>query len=240
MTTLCLDFGNTRQKAVIFVNEELVKEFDLTENTEAQLESTLNTYQPDISILSSVIHHNEAIESLLIQRTTFHKVSSSTKLNFTIGVNKPNTIGADRLALMAAAAHYFNRSNTLVVSMGTCITYNFINQFGEFLGGAISPGMNLRFKAMHDFTDQLPLVKFEPNIPLIGYNTPTNLQSGVIFGILNEIEGFIEKYDQKYSNFNVVLTGGHSPYFASQLKSGIFADANFLFKGLKVLSEINH
>lgn len=240
MSTLCLDFGNTRQKGVIFQNNEIIKEFDFIENTESQIEFILNTYKPRFSILSSVIHHQEAIATLLIEKTSFHKLSSSTLLNFTIAVNKPDTIGADRLALMAAAAHYFKGKNTLVISMGTCITYNFINQNGEFLGGAISPGMDLRFKSMHEFTDQLPLVKFEWNIPLIGYNTPTNLQSGVIFGILNEIEGFIEKYDQKYRNFNVVLTGGQSPYFASQLKKGIFADANFLFKGLKVLSEINH
>jgi type III pantothenate kinase len=124
--------------------------------------------------------------------------------------------------------------------LGSCITYNFINQYQQFLGGAISPGLDMRFKSMHDYTAKLPLVSADWNFPLIGYDTKTNLQSGVIVGIINEIEGFIEKYGEKYGNFNVVLTGGNSTYFASQLKYKIFADQHFLFKGLYALSEINN
>jgi type III pantothenate kinase len=149
-------------------------------------------------------------------------------------------VGADRLALMAAAVHYFPGKNNLVIGLGSCITYNFINQYHQFLGGSISPGMDMRFKSMNDFTAKLPLVAADWNFPLIGYDTKTNLQSGVIVGIINEIEGFIEKYDQKFGNFNVVLTGGNSAYFASQLKYRIFADHNFLFKGLYALSETNN
>jgi type III pantothenate kinase len=100
--------------------------------------------------------------------------------------------------------------------------------------------MDMRFRCMHEYTAKLPLVQADWNYPLIGYDTKTNLQSGVITGIASEIDGFIEKYDQKYGNFNVVLTGGNSAYFASQLKNRIFADYNFLFKGLYALSEINN
>jgi type III pantothenate kinase len=100
--------------------------------------------------------------------------------------------------------------------------------------------MDMRFKSMHEYTAKLPLVEQTWNIPLIGYDTKTNLQSGVIIGISNEINGFIEKYNEKFGNFNVVLTGGNSVYFASQLKNKIFADVNFLFKGLYALSELNN
>jgi type III pantothenate kinase len=240
MTTICFDFGNTRLKAAVFNNDELVEEIALQNDNTDTIEQILFRHKPAKSILSSVVKHNEAIEKLLQEHTVFHKISHLTKINFTTPVGKPETIGADRLALMSAAAHFFPGKNNLVIGMGSCITYNFINQYHQFLGGSISPGMDMRFKSMHDFTALLPLVAEDWNFPLIGYDTKTNLQSGVIIGIANEIEGFIRKYEEKYGNFNVVLTGGNSTYFASQLKYRIFADQHFLFKGLYALSEINN
>ena len=127
-----------------------------------------------------------------------------------------------------------------MIGLGSCITYNFINQDKQFLGGAISPGMEMRFKAMHAHTALLPLVQKDLNFPVIGYDTKTNLQSGVIAGITFEIGGFIDFYNSKYGNFNVVLTGGDAGYFARQLKNKIFADLNFLFKGLYALSQTNN
>ncbi len=204
------------------------------------LERLLTIHQPTKTILASVVHHNPAIEKLLDERSRFHKLSHLTKANFTTAVGKPETIGADRLALSAAAVHFYPGKNNLVIGLGTCITYNFINQNNEFLGGSISPGLEMRFKAMQVFTAKLPVVHAEWNYPLIGYDTKTNMQSGVIAGITFEIDGFIDAYSSKYGNFNVVLTGGNSSYFAGQLKKKIFADHNFLFKGLYALSELNN
>ena len=240
MITICFDFGNTRMKAAVFNKDELTETVYLADDKEETMLQLLKQYKPQKSILSSVINHNPAIEFLLAAQTQFHKLSHLTEINFTIPVGKPETVGADRLALMAAAVHFFPGKNNLIIGLGSCITYNFINQYHQFLGGSISPGMDMRFKSMNDFTAKLPLVTADWNFPLIGYDTKTNLQSGVIVGIISEIEGFIEKYEQKYSNFNVVLTGGNSRYFASQLKYRIFADHNFLFKGLYALSETNN
>ena len=240
MITICFDFGNTRMKAAVFNMDELTETVYLADDKEETMLQLLQQYQPQKSILSSVINHNPAIETLLAAHTQFHKLSHLTTINFTIPVGKPETVGADRLALMAAAVHFYPGKNNLVIGLGSCITYNFINQYHQFLGGSISPGMDMRFKSMNDFTAKLPLVTADWNFPLIGYDTKTNLQSGVIVGIISEIEGFIEKYEQKYGNFNVVLTGGNSRYFASQLKYRIFADHNFLFKGLYALSETNN
>ncbi len=240
MTTLCFDFGNTRLKAAIFKNEIFSEELFLSDDNPETIHALLEQYQPQKTILSSVIHHNEAIEKLLGEKSIFHKLSSATKLNFTTPVGKPETIGADRLALIAAAVHFYPQKNNLIIGLGSCITYNFVNQYHQFLGGSISPGMDMRFKSMHDFTAKLPLVQADWNFPLVGYDTKTNLQSGVINGMACEIDGIIEKYSNKYSNFNVVLTGGNSAYFASQLKNKIFADSNFLFKGLYALSELNN
>ena len=238
--TVCLDFGNTRLKAGIFSNDHFEGELVLTDDSEASIASLLQQFQPHKVVLSSVINHRTGLETQLAAGRAFHMLSHLTQINFTTPVGKPETIGADRLALMAAAAHFYPKQNNLVIALGSCITYNFINQYHQFLGGAISPGMDMRFKSMHDYTAKLPLVSADWNFPLIGYDTKTNLQSGVIVGIINEIEGFIEKYGEKYGNFNVVLTGGNSTYFASQLKYKIFADQHFLFKGLYALSEINN
>lgn len=240
MTTLCFDFGNTRLKAAFFREDVMAEEIYLPDDQTPTIESILQQFRPDKTILSSVINHAANVEEILAASSRFHKLSIHTKLNFTSPVGKPETIGADRLALMAAAVHFFPGKNNLIIGLGSCITYNFVNQYAQFLGGGISPGMDMRFKSMHDYTAKLPLVQADWNFPQIGYDTKTNLQSGVIMGMVCEIDGIIEKYSNKYGNFNVVLTGGNSAYFASQLKNRIFADANFLFKGLYALSELNN
>ena len=238
--TLCLDFGNTRLKAAIFANDIFEQELTLPNDSDDTIHQLLAEHRPQKSILSSVIRHNAGIEKILAETTSFHKLSHLTKINFTTPVGKPESIGADRLALVAAAVHFFAGKNNLVIALGSCITYNFINQQHQFLGGSISPGMEMRFKAMHEHTALLPLVNKDWNFPVIGYDTKTNLQSGVIAGIAYEIRGFIDYYSSKYGNFNVVLTGGDSAYFAGQLKNKIFADLNFLYKGLYALSETNN
>ena len=240
MKTICFDFGNTRLKAGVFEGDEFSEEIILPNDELKTLGALLEVQQPDRTILSSVIDHNRAIEDLLAERTHFHLLSHHTRVNFTTPVGKPESIGADRLALSAAAVHFFPGKNNLVIGMGSCITYNFINQYHEFIGGSISPGMDMRFRAMQAFTAKLPLVETDWNFPLLGYDTKTNMQSGVIAGISYEIAGFIESYASRYDNFNAVLTGGNTPYFARQLKKKIFADPNFLYKGLYALSETNY
>ncbi|MGE5518887.1 MAG: type III pantothenate kinase [Candidatus Dadabacteria bacterium] len=240
MTTLCLDFGNTRLKAAVFENDNIKDVHVLSEDPTEHLKQIIDTYKPGHSILSSVVHHPVEIEELLEATTSFHKLSNTSKLPFTIPVGKPESVGADRLAICAASVYLFPGRNNLAIGMGSCITFNFINQQHEFLGGAISPGMEMRFRAMHDYTAMLPLVKADWNVPLIGYDTRTNLQTGVVMGIANEIDGFIERYSEKYGNFNVLLTGGDIPFFEPHLKNKIFADPHLIFKGLYAISQINH
>ena len=239
-TTICFDFGNTRLKYAVFKGNiqqtTAVLENDLNET----VEGVLNIYQPSHSILSSVIKHNEGIETLLAARTQFHKLSHHTRLPFTTPVGKPETIGADRLALCAAAVELFPEKNNLVIALGTCITYNFINKYHEFTGGGISPGMDMRFKSLHTFTALLPVIKEDWNFPLIGYDTRTNILSGVILGMAKEIDGFIDAYSARYDNFNVLLTGGNCAYFVPHLKNQIFADPDLLFKGLYAISDCNN
>src|SRR5215213_659714 len=237
--TLCLDFGNTRLKAAIFFDEELQETFVLNSDGADDLAFILKKYQPSNSILSSVIDHTDKIEELLAAHTQFHKLSNQSKLPFTIAVPKPETMGTDRLAIAASAVHLFPHKNNLAIGLGSCITYNFINSFNQFFGGSISPGMEMRFKAMNYYTAKLPLVKANWNIPLIGYDTATNLQTGVILGMAREIDGIIEEYEKKFGNFNVLLTGGDIAYFEPHFKKKIFAHPDLIFKGLYAISNVN-
>ncbi len=238
--SLCLDFGNTRQKVGVFKGRDFLKEINLPDTSLISIEDLLNEWNPEKIILSSVINHDPAIETYLAAKSKFHRLNHTSQLPLTTPVGKPETIGADRLALVAAAVDLFPHSHNLVIGLGTCITYNFINNQHEFLGGSISPGMNMRFRAMHEQTALLPYIKAETQFPLIGYDTKTNLLSGVIWGMSKEIDGIIDEYALKYSNFNVLLTGGDMPFFVPHLKNRIFADPNLIFKGLYAISEFNN
>ena len=238
--TLCFDFGNTRLKAAIFDGDQVKTSVTLKDDSIESIRQLITEYNPQKSILSSVINHNRDIESLLAEKTNFHLLNHSSKLAFTTPVGKPETIGADRLALAAAAVHFYPQMHNLVIGLGTCITYNFINKYHEFLGGGISPGLEIRLKSLNYYTAKLPLVKADGNVPLIGHDTASNILSGVILGIVYELSGFIDEYARKFDNFNVLLTGGDMLYLASHFKNKIFADSELIFKGLYAISEVNN
>ena len=230
--SLCFDLGNSRLKCAVFndtVLEDVVVMEDISINT---IHHLLQAYRPTHSILSSVIMHTEELEATLSQNTVFHKLSHDSKLSFSTPVGKPETIGADRLAICNAAVSQYPEQHILVIVLGTCITYNYVNSQHHFLGGAISPGMTMRFKAMNQHTALLPEVKPDKIVPLIGYDTRTNLLSGVILGIAKELEGFIAEYKLKYSNLKVILTGGDVQWILSQLNMTVETDEQLLFKGL--------
>lgn len=237
--TLCFDFGNTRLKCGVFEDDSISEVIVLENDRPETLLQLIEKFHPQRTILASVIDPSVEGETLLASHSTFHKVSHLSKLPFTASVVQPETIGADRVALAAAAAHFYPSVNNLIIGMGSCITYNFINKYKQYLGGAISPGMEMRFTSLKTFTAKLPLVHPDWNFPLVGYDTRTNILSGVMLGMAKEIDGVIEEYQKRYSNFNVLLTGGDAPYFAAHLKSKIFADPDLIFKGLYAISEYN-
>lgn len=238
--TLCFDFGNTRLKCAVFDGRELLEVIVLENDETSTIQAILEKYKPVKTLLSSVIKHNPEINSLLDSSSRFHLLDHHSKLPITSPVGKPETIGADRLGLVVAAVDLFPRMNNLIVGLGSAITYNFVNKYHEFLGGGISPGMEMRFKSLHTFTALLPLVEKDWNFPLVGYDTRTNILSGVILGMAKEIDGTIDAYAERYGNFNVLLTGGDAPYFVYHLKNKIFADPNLIYKGLYAISEFNN
>ena len=238
--TLCFDFGNTRLKCGVFDGPVIREVITLENDHDDTIAALIKAYKPAKSLLSSVIDHNPAMETMLSMSSKFHNLDHHSKIPVTTPVGKPETIGADRLALVVAASDMFPDNNNLVIGLGTAITYNFINKQKEFLGGGISPGMEMRFKSLQMFTAKLPLVEKNWNFPLIGYDTRTNILSGVILGMAKEIDGIIDSYSEKYNNLNVLLTGGDSTYFAHHLKNKIFADLNLMFKGRYDISELNN
>ena len=238
-TTLCFDFGNTRMKCAVFFDAEFAQERVLSDDKEETIRALINEYHPDSSILSSVIDHNPVMEELLRAKTHFHKLDHNSRVPITTPVGKPETIGADRLALVVAAVTLFPGKNNLVIGLGSAVTYNYVNKYREFIGGGISPGMEMRFKSLQAFTAKLPLVKADWNFPLAGYDTRTNILSGVILGMAKEVDGMIEAYEAKYDNFNVLLSGGDSVYFTHHLKKKIFADPHLIYKGLYAISAFN-
>lgn len=238
-TTLCLDLGNTRLKWAVFSDGVIRHAGILQDDGVDDLRRCLDNYKPDKSILSSVVDYPLAMEELLKGRTRFHKLDHHSLVPVTSPVAKPDTIGTDRLALVVAAAHYFPEKNNLVIGLGSAVTYNYINRFHQFIGGSISPGMEMRFKSLEVFTAKLPLVKPHWNFPLLGYDTKTNIQSGVIFGLAKEIDGVIEAYQERYENLHVLMTGGDAHYFKPFLRKQITEDPDLIFKGLYVISEYN-
>ncbi len=239
-TTLCFDLGNTRLKCAVFEDRDFVQERVMEAADNTTIQQLIDEFHPAKTILSSVINHPPEIESLLAKHTRFHKLGHASKLPLTTPVGKPETIGADRLAIVAAAVDLFPKQHNLAIGLGTCITYNYINAAHEFLGGSISPGMHMRFRAMHEQTALLPMIKADHDFPLVGYDTRTNLLSGVILGMASEIDGIIEAYELKYQHLNVLLTGGDLGFFTPHLKKKVYADPHLLYKGLYAISEFNN
>lgn len=226
-------------KCGVFDTDQLTDIVTLENDEPATIISLLEKYKPEHTILSSVVNHNAEVEKILGERSTFVKLDATVKLPFTTPVGKPETIGADRLALAAFASFFYRDQNTLVIALGSCITYNFINKYNSFNGGSISPGMEMRFKALNYYTAKLPLVKVDWNFPLIGYDTTTNILSGVLQGMTCEIDGIIDEYKKKFEKFNVLLTGGDTTNFVRHLKNKIFADPYLILKGLYAISKYN-
>jgi type III pantothenate kinase len=237
--SLCLDFGNTNWKGALFQGDRMAEKFMLQQsNIHEEITQILNLYSPTKVILSSVVNHEKSIEGLIAKQATLYVLNSNDfRLPFLNAYGSPETLGHDRLALVAALSKFYPGEDSLVISVGSCVTYNFLAKNNAFRGGAISPGLEMRLRSLNEFTDKLPLISREGHVSLLGYDTETSLRSGVVMGIASEIDGMIERYESQYGRINAVLTGGDGAFFESRLKSKIFADSNFLFKGLYAILE---
>ena len=239
---LVIDLGNTQTKAGIFSDKELVKKFVFDKNAAVEIKKLLTEF-PDIkhTMVSSVINHNKEIINLLQNKTLCTNFDINTHLFFKILYKTPETLGKDRIAAVAGAIALYPKKPLLVIDAGTCIKYNFVSSTNEFIGGAISPGVEMRFKALSVFTDRLPHLQFdEQEKELIGSSTRTSIISGVQQGALFEMEGFLKKFKEQYKDGIVVGTGGNLSFLVDGLKNSIFAAPDLILSGLNEILLYNN
>ena len=238
---LIIDIGNTSTKLAVFQRDKVliaktVEGFSLV----IEVENLLKQFNEiKRGFVSSVRFLSKDELKTLEKRLPMTVLNSTLKLPFKVHYKTPNSLGADRLALMAAAATQYSGKDVLVIDAGSCITYDFIDSKKNYLGGAIAPGIQMRYKSLGDFTSSLPtLQKIVPKSS-IGNSTQDSIHSGVINGVLYEIEGTVNEYQNKYPDLTVILTGGDADFLCKQLKISIFANSDFLLEGLNFLLEYN-
>lgn len=240
--TLCIDWGNTLVKAAIF-NEEnnLIAQSSFSaEEASGNIGRMLNEYQPKGAIMSHVAGAVADIQSEVKAAVPhFVMLDMNTTLPIMNAYSSPESLGVDRLAIAVGAQAAYPGRNVLAVSLGTCVTYNFVQKNKAFRGGAISPGLRMRLRSMHEWTENLPEVNREGEILLLGYDTATCMRSGAIYGMASEIDGMVNAFEAQYPEFNAVLTGGDSALLGNKLKSKIFADPDLLMKGLNLILKHN-
>jgi type III pantothenate kinase len=237
---LIVDIGNTRIKTAVFNSGELVyNEVIIKENFVKSILELIEIHNCENAIISSVGFLKKNEISKIKSKINLILLNSSTKVPFLNNYSTPKTLGVDRIALVASAVSKFPNKNVLIIDAGTCITYDFVNNKNCYLGGAISPGIKMRYKSLKTFTEKLPELIPESPSELIGDSTEKCIHSGIINGVINEINGTIEQYTQKNEDLTVVLTGGDVNFLANKLKNSIFANPNFLLEGLNTILTYN-
>ena len=236
---LIIDIGNTLQKIGIFSDEELIF-YQVFENfQENDLHYLLKKYPVQYSILSSVIENVIEIETLLKSNTRYISFSHHSSLPIIVDYMQPETLGLDRIANAVAAQKLFPAENILSIQAGSCLVYDFIEQNGHYHGGAISPGIEMRFKALNHFTGKLPLFTHDEIDFFVGRSTQQSMKSGVINGVIHEIKGFITQYEKEYHTIKVLLSGGNAEYLQKSIKNAIFVGSNFILLGLHEILKLN-
>ncbi|MEJ1239024.1 type III pantothenate kinase [Chryseolinea sp. T2] len=227
---IAIDYGNSSAKVGVFDGHELVERKIFT--SPEQLRPFLQNFSGDCLIISSVSQDAAEVASWGVHIKKRFILTSSLPLPIENRYSTPKTLGVDRLAGVCGAQALFPKTSALVIDAGTCITFDFLDSGGNFLGGAISPGLRMRFQAVHTFTKRLPQVEPKGNSPLIGDSTESCIQSGVENGLVAEIDGIVSQYRSLFPDLKVILTGGDVPFFENRLKAPIFAVPELVLSGL--------
>jgi type III pantothenate kinase len=237
---LVIDIGNTLQKIALFNNDECVYGQSFPFITKEIITSVFNQYAIQHAIISSVAEVDEQISAFLHKNTTLIHYTHQTKLPVTILYKSAETLGLDRIANAVGAAALFPNRNVLSIQVGTCLVLDFVNENGEYLGGSISPGLQMRFEALHEKTKKLPLLRapFEAS-HFLGTDTNESILCGVIKGMGYEIDGFISDYKEQFKELTVLFSGGDVPCLQKFIKNTIFAAPNVVLIGLNEIIKYN-
>jgi type III pantothenate kinase len=237
---LIIDIGNTVAKLAVFDDDNLLEVFYDSNQTLESLPAVCGKYPLSRAVVATVIELNETVENRLKSLPVpLLQLDSTTPLPIKNLYETPQTLGYDRIAAVVGAYQNFPGRDILVIDAGTCITYEFIDSLGRYHGGNISPGVQMRFKALHQFTSKLPLISAEGRMTQLGKNTETAIRMGVLQGVEYEMLGYIETMRHKYPELLVFLTGGDEFSFDTNLKSIIFADRFLVLKGLNRILNYN-
>ena len=239
---LIIDVGNTNVKLAVFDQKEKMIDKQLVK-IKYLLSSIKKVVKENPSIKNIILSSVGSLKSSDLQYIESHFnaliLNSKIKLPFKNLYKTPKTLGVDRIALVSASVNQYPDKNVLIIDAGTCITYDFISKKNEYLGGAISPGLRVRYQSLNNLTANLPLLETKTVKNIIGNSTEKSIHSGVVNGIIKEIDGVISEYLEKYKDLTVILTGGDANFLSKQLKSSIFANSNFLLEGLNYILDYN-
>lgn len=240
---LVIDIGNTSVKAALFSNRKILSKL----NSFAEIKKVVEKEKIECSIISKTGNDHPVEDFISAQKFRKLSFNKHLRLPITSRYATPETVGTDRLALMCAAQHLFPRKNVLCLDTGTCITYNFLNSDGVFEGGAIAPGIEMRFKALHHFTANLPLVNVQKaieeyqqnNVLLIGNSTESSIMSGVINGVIAETNHLVHQYASKFATLKVIITGTGADFFSKILLNKHIKLPDLQLEGLNAIIEFN-
>lgn len=233
---LAIDAGNSFVKYGLFEQNNLLINGKIAKGDSLKSNIGENIFEKITTIISCSVLNELNIRDL--PNVSHIHIDKSSNFPFAINYKNLETLGIDRI--VACSSVYSSKSDILVIDAGSCITYDFIKCHKGYMGGAISPGIEMRFKSMNNFTDKLPFIsEFENNPKVVGNTTKSCLISGTVNGILHEINGFINYFTTKSLSLEVFLTGGDSIFLGTELKSDIFVDQNLVLKGLNFLKQLN-
>jgi len=236
---IVIDLGNSRAKAAVFYQNEITTLHTIEEPSPEKLRAlNLDRYNLNAGIISSVAG-DPGMYMAVYSDLPWIELNAGTPLPIKNNYQTPETLGKDRLAGVVAAHLIKPGQDLLIVDAGTALTFDMISRSGIYSGGSISPGMSMRFKALHTFTNRLPLLNSREIDYLTGHNTQESILSGVINGMRAEIDGIIDEYRISWPDISVILTGGDTYYFEKILKNNIFAFPNLVLTGLKLILDYN-
>jgi len=237
---LCIDQGNSSTKVGVFDDNVLIDYFAIEELSEVEIEKLFERFVIDACIISSVTMKYDELLDILNKKNIFLvQLDHNTVVPIVNKYETPHTLGKDRLAAIVGAVFLEPGNDLLIVDAGTAITYDFVDANGVYWGGNIAPGLSMRLRSLHEFTQKLPLVEPVVDSPLIGNSTDSALISGALHGIVFEIDGYINALKIKYPKLSVFLTGGSIFYFDTKLKNPIFAERNLVLIGLNRIHQYN-
>lgn len=232
---LVIDAGNTSIKFAHFTNDKLQK----TQRTDFNnLEQLIEDHSHNKVVISSVLSQEQTNKITSLFKDSI-LIGFHSKLPIKIQYKSPATLGMDRICNAVYTTKNVKTKFALSIDIGTCIKFDLTNSNQEYLGGSISPGINLRYKSLNDYTGKLPLINEKNHCSLVGEDTESSIQSGVINGINAEIQRLIEQYSSEYEDLTFFVTGGDAQYFDLHAKNGIFADENLTLKGLYEIYKFN-